>query len=174
MKFEKISYKQYKNDFGAYPYCTDGEASIAYICGYDDIELPKRATKKSAGYDIYSPISHTLYPGQYVLIPTGIKFQCDDDKFLMAVPRSGQGFKYGVMLANTVGVIDADYYNNPKNEGHIWVKLVYPVSTLNTQPMQIKEGDAICQCIISPYYTVDDDDADGDRVGGFGSTGGTR
>ena len=78
---------------------------------------------------------------------------------------------YGVMLANTVGVIDADYYDNTNNEGHIWVKLTYPQqASISIDPFVVKAGDAICQAIIVPYFTVEDDAATAERVGGFGST----
>lgn len=160
MKFEKISTEQFNKDIaGNYP------------CSYDDIKLPKRGTSQSAGYDFYSLVDITLLPGETIKLPTGIKFKCDPDKFLGAYPRSGHGFKYGVMLANTVGIIDADYYNNPGNEGHIWVKLTYPQqASISINPFVIKKGDAIFQGIIQPYFIVEDDDADGERVGGFGST----
>ena len=160
MKFEKISKTQYFRD-------VRGKFPIAY----DDIKLPKRGTAQSAGYDFFSVADITLLPGETIKLPTGIKFKCDPDKFLAAYPRSGIGFKHGIMLANTVGIIDADYYNNPGNEGHIWVKLTYPQqASISTDPFVIKKGDAIFQGIIQPYYTVEDDDASAERIGGFGST----
>ena len=157
MKFEKISYEQFLADLDDRWY------------DYDlDIKIPKRATKHSAGYDIYSVFDFELAPGQTILLPTGIKFDCDSDKFLMVVPRSGQGFKYKVQLYNSVGIIDSDYYNNEKNEGHIWVKLY------NDSPegftLSVKQGEAICQGIISKYYLVDNDSSEDVRTGGFGST----
>lgn len=156
MKFEKISYTQFRRD------------NIHTMCAYTQIKLPQRATKSSAGYDIYSICDFELRPNQTILLPTGIKFECDSDKYLLIVPRSGQGFKFKVQLYNTAGVIDSDYYNNEKNEGHIWVKLY------NDSPegltMSVKQGDAICQGIISQYFVVDDDKSDRERVGGFGST----
>ena len=124
----------------------------------------------SAGYDFFALEDFTLNPGDCILVPTGIKFCCDWDKWLMIVPRSGQGFKYGIRLANSVGVIDADYFNNEKNEGHIWVKLEYPKSSINDKPFEVKKGEAFCQGIILPYYRVADDDVNKVREGGFGST----
>ena len=156
MKFEKISYTQFKKDL------------MDVHIGYEDIKLPQRATKYSAGYDIYSIRDFELKPRQTIILPTGIKFDCDTDKFLFVSPRSGQGFKYKVQLYNTVGIIDADYYNNEKNEGHIWVKLYN--DSPDGETLHIKTGDAICQGIILPYYKVDDDSSDRERVGGFGST----
>ena len=159
MKFEKISHDQCMKD------CAD-----KFDFTYEDIKLPKRGTMKSAGYDFFSPVGFTLLPGQVIKLPTGIKFDCDDGKFLGCYPRSGHGFKYGIMLTNTVGIIDADYYNNPGNEGHIWVKITYPKTEINTEPFVVNKGDAIFQGIIQPYYTVEDDTTTKERVGGFGST----
>lgn len=156
MKFEKISYTQFKDD------------NMDVFIEYEQIKLPQRATAGSAGYDIYSVCDFELRPNQTALLPTGIKFDCDKDKCLLIFPRSGQGFKYKVQLYNTVGVIDSDYYNNEKNEGHIWVKLYNDSPDGHT--LSIKTGEAICQGIISPYFTVDDDESTETRKGGFGST----
>lgn len=156
MKFEKISYTQYKKD------------NLDINIGYEQIKLPKRATKGSAGYDIFSVKDFELRPRQTILLPTGIKAQLDFDKYLLIVPRSGQGFKFKVQLYNTCGIIDSDYYNNEKNEGHIWVKLYNDSPEGNT--LVIKQGDAICQGIISHYFLVDDDNVERERGGGFGST----
>ena len=160
MKFEKISIEQYEKDI-----------RCKFDIPYEDIKLPHRGTAYSAGYDIYSVADFTLLPGEHILLPTGIKVELDIDKWLQVLPRSGSGFKYGTVLANTVGVIDADYYNNPTNEGHVWVKILYPRHSVSDKPFVVKRGDAICQGILSKYYLAEDDDADGVRTGGFGSTG---
>ena len=157
MKFDKVTVTQYELD------------GLREFIAYKDIKLPKRATKYSAGYDMYSVRDFTLNPGESIKIPTGIKVKLDPDKFLMVVPRSGLGFKYGVRLANTVGIIDADY-SSSDNEGHMWIKIDYPILNENKKPMIIKQGDAICQGIILQYFKVDDDESDGVRNGGFGST----
>ena len=157
MNFRKVTITQYELD------------GLREFIPYSDIKLPKRATKYSAGYDIYSVRDFTLYPGQSIKVPTGLSIKIDPDKFLMIVPRSGLGFKYGARLANTVGIIDADY-SWSDNEGHMWVKLDYPKLDMEQQPMVIKQGEAFCQAIILQYFTVDDDDAEGVRNGGFGST----
>lgn len=156
MKFEKISYTQFKND------------NMDAVCDYEQIKLPQRATKSSAGYDIYSVKSFELKPRQSILLPTGIKVQLDSDKALFILPRSGQGFKYKVQLFNTVGLIDCDYHNNEKNEGHIWVKLYN--DSPDGETLVVKQGDAICQGVILNYFTVDDDVSTNIRKGGFGST----
>lgn len=171
MKFEKVSLGQYIMD------CTKGlkkedlkgnkeEIAKALIEEWQRIKLPQRATKYSAGYDIYSQIEFVLEPGQTVAFPLGIKVQLDSDKTLMIVPRSGSGFKYGINLWNTIGVIDADFWNNPNNEGHIHIKL----RNTGTKNWKVSVGDAIAQGIIVQYFTVDDDSSDGERLGGFGST----
>lgn len=157
-RFEKISKEQYiiDNEYGK------------SMMKYEELKLPRRATKYSAGYDIFSPISFELPAGTSIKFPTGIKVQLDDNKFLMIVPRSGLGFKYRVQLDNTLGIIDADYYNNAKNEGHIWIKITN--DSRNGNVLTINKGDAIAQGIILEYIKTDDDDADGIRNGGLGST----
>lgn len=164
MRFEKISLHQFIEE--------DMQEYIAY----EDIKLPKRATKDSAGYDFFSVTDFTLKPGENILLPTGIKVWLDTFNsslesnfgyYLLIVPRSSLGFKYRLQLDNTVGVIDADYYNNPKNEGHIKIKIT---NDSKDKILKIKQGEAIAQGIISIYYKTEDDDATSERTGGFGST----
>ena len=102
-----------------------------------------------------------------VLVSTGVKCELDPRTYLQLSVRSSCPLKHWLMLANGVGIIDADYYNNPDNEGEIFLQ-IYNLSPFN---IQIKKGEAIGQGIILPYYTTDDDAAAGKRVGGFGSTG---
>ena len=102
-KFEKISKEQYEKD-------------LKGKCEYEDISLPVRSTKHSAGYDFKSPIEFELNPGEIIKVPTGIKAQMEDDEYLMLLVRSSMGFKYNVRLCNQVGIVDSDYYNNPDNE----------------------------------------------------------
>lgn len=157
-KFEKISRKQFINDVGA---------NLSDL--YDEIKLPKRATKYSAGYDFYAPWTIILEPGYSTKIPTGIRVILDEDKFLGIVPRSGLGFKYRLQLDNTVGIIDADY-SSSDNEGHIWIKITN--DSREGKTLNIQRGEALAQGIIMQYFKTDDDDADGIRNGGFGSTNG--
>ena len=100
------------------------------------------------------------------LVSTGMKCKLDPGTFLQLSVRSSSPLKYWLMLANGVGIIDADYYNNPDNEGEIFLQ-IYNLSPFN---LQIKEGEAIGQGIILPYGVTEDDVAGGERVGGFGST----
>lgn len=167
-KFEKISEKQFFTDFVEYldDECLDTKDSLAV---YHSLKLPKRATTGSAGYDIYAPYNITIPPKQTVKIPTGIKTNLDEDKFLAIYPRSGLGFKYKMQLYNTVGIIDSDYIYSD-NEGHIWVKFFN--DSPDNKTIEIKQGEAMCQGIIQQFFKTDDDKANGERNGGFGSTTG--
>jgi dUTP pyrophosphatase len=156
--FEKISKKQFDND------CIEN----FLLLNYNNIKLPQRATSKSAGYDCYSLLNFILIPNQEIKLPTGIKAYMKNYNVLKAYPRSGLGFKYYTRLANTIGIIDADFYNNPNNEGHIWIKL----RNESDKTLSIKEGEAICQFIFERYDLADNDNFTGiERIGGFGSSG---
>ncbi len=156
MRFEKVSHEEFRRSVGDIP------------IEYDEVKIPRRATRHSSGYDFYSPVDFVLHPGETIVLPTFIRVSLQCDKTLIIAPRSGQGFKYKVQLYNTIGVIDADYYANPSNDGHIFVKLYN--DSPEGKPMEVKKGDAVCQGLILQYFTVDDDEATEDRVGGFGST----
>lgn len=156
--FEKISEEQWNKD-------------CSFNCKIEDVLLPKRATRKSAGYDFFSPLEFTLAPGEEIKFPTGIKVYLPDNEYLDIRPRSGHGFKYYIRLANTTGVIDADYYNNQDNEGHIWVK-IRNESNSSGKTLTVNLGDAVCQGIFLEYKLADGDSLDNgdERVGGIGST----
>lgn len=136
-------------------------------CTFAFPNLPQRATRFSAGYDIYSPITFSLEPGAELKIPTGICVHMPPGEVLMIFPRSGLGFKYYTRLANTVGVIDGDYIN-ADNEGHIFVK----VRNEGDNIMQVNAGEGFCQAIFLPFLLIDGDnfESGSDRNGGFGST----
>lgn len=135
------------------------------VSKYPDAVLPTRATKGSAGYD-FTVVEDTFCPQYKVTyVPTGIKMQIDDGFELRLSIRSSSPKKYGVMLANGIGVIDSDYYNNPDNEGHIMFA-IWPFGG----DVTFKKGDRIGQGVIERYYLTDDDVAEGVRNGGFGST----
>jgi len=164
-KFEKISLKQFIDDwintFGNRP-----DDIITEI--YNNIELPLRATSGSAGYDFYCPVAFTLQPGQTIKIPTGIRCKMEEGWVLKCYPRSSLGFKYSLQLNNTVGIIDGDYIHSD-NEGHIFLKMTN--NTNEGQLLKIKTGDAVAQGIFVEYGITYDDNAEGIRNGGFGSTG---
>ena len=169
MKFEKVSLEQFTKDYLKCNYYNENiditeEEANKIISIWEGIKLPKRSTSGSAGYDFFIPYKQFFSSLNETLIPTGIRFKCDSDKFLMCVPRSGLGFKYSCKLSNTCGIIDSDYYNS-SNEGHIMCKVECKYS------FELDQGKALMQGIILPYYKVEDDLSDGVRDGGFGSTG---
>lgn len=133
---------------------------------YDDVILPKRSTSNSAGYDFYSVISITLNPGERMVIPTGIRAKMNDNEFLGIFVRSSLGFKYNVRMCNQVGIIDADYYGNAGNGGHIFVCL----QNEGDNVIEIKKGDRFVQGIFIPYLITDNDITTDTRIGGIGST----
>ena len=133
----------------------------------EEIPIPKRATKFSAGYDFVTPVDITLAPGELKFIPTGIKCKIDAvGKFLGLHLRSKMSFKK-IILMNLTGIIDADYYNNEDNEGHIMI----PLMNIGDESVHIAIGERIAQGIFYDYYVTDNDNATGVRKGGFGSTG---
>ncbi len=154
-KFEKVSFEQYAKD-------VEKADEI-----YENIQLPQRATKGSAGYDFYMPYDLTLVPGQTAKIPTGIRAKIADGWVLCLFPRSGLGFKYRLQLNNTVGIIDADYYLSD-NEGHIFAKITNDSNEGKT--MTLKQGEGFMQGIFMPFGLAEDDNVQTIRNGGFGST----
>ncbi len=163
-KFEKVSFEQFRKGF---------EDSFGLVEKdklqkiYEEIRIPKRATAGSAGYDFYSPVSLAIRPGETVKIPTGIRVKMDQDWVLKCYPRSGLGFKYRLQLNNTVGIIDSDYYGSD-NEGHIFAKLTN--DSREGKVVELEAGTGFMQGIFVEYGITIDDDADGIRNGGFGST----
>ncbi len=133
-------------------------------------KLPERSTKHSAGYDFFAPTIIIIEPHEQTkLMFTDIKVRLDKDKVLMLYPRSSLGMK-GIALANTVGIIDADYYNNTKNEGNIGFSLV----NNSDKQVIIQQGEKFMQGVITRFYTTEDDNAKRTREGGFGSTDGKK
>ena len=134
---------------------------------YDNLKLPQRATKGSAGYDFYAPFTFSLSPGETIKIPTGIRARMDEGWVLKLYPRSGLGFKFRLQMNNTVGIIDSDYYDS-KNEGHIFVKLTNDSNEGRT--VEIEAGTGMIQGIFLEYGITVDDESENVRDGGFGST----
>ena len=140
--------------------------------GFEDkeINLPIRKTKYSAGYDIEAAedcVIPAFKPGQTpTLIKTGLKAYMADDEYLMLCNRSSNPKKKGLILANSVGIVDKDYYGNPDNDGHI----MFAFYNVKAEDTLIKKGDEIGQEIFKKYLAVDNDNAEGERTGGFGST----
>ena len=163
-KFEKVSLRQFKKDF-LDSFSSYSENEVEKI--YEDLLIPKRATKGSAGYDFYSPIDFSLAPGETIKIPTGIRVRINDGWVLALYPRSGLGFKFRLQLNNTVGIIDSDYYNSD-NEGHMFVKLTNDSNENKT--VELKAGQGMVQGIFFEFGITEDDEANEERNGGFGST----
>ena len=159
-RFERISLEQFEND--AATLFPDQKAELY------SIPLPVRATPGSAGYDFYSPFDIVLRPGEFKRVPSGIRCKIDEGYVLEIYPRSSLGFKYQMALANTTGIIDSDYYN-ADNEGHIIISMTNDSKSEKT--LEVIAGKAFAQAIFLPYGITLDDDADGERKGGFGSTG---
>lgn len=160
-----------------------------------NINLPKRNTKYSAGYDIEAAEDITIpsaildnnYNGEIydltssaqknlelkaraTLVPTGLKVYCEPHEYVAIVMRSSIAFKNKLIMPNAPATIDADYVDNPDNEGHIFI----PIINLNPYPIKIKKGERIAQALFHPYLVVDNDEEnfeEKERVGGFGSTG---
>ena len=134
-----------------------------------DIHIPVRKTKGSAAYDVEAAediIIPSYKPGiKPTLIPTGLKAYCQSDEWYMLVNRSS-GPKKGFILANSVGLIDSDYYGNPDNDG----EFMYAYFNISDEDVVIKKGDVIGQVVFQKFLVADDDNATGDRLGGFGST----
>ena len=152
-KFLHVSEKQY------------AASALPDALPLNEIPLPRRATAGSAGYDFICPADVTLQPGDAITIPTGVRCEMQPGWVLMLFPRSGLGFKHQVRLANTVGVIDADYFH-AANEGHIMVRIVN-----GPNPLVLAKGERFCQGVFLPHGLAEEDEVLTDREGGFGSTG---
>lgn len=140
-KFEKISFEQFKKDI-------KDNRNL-----YERYELPKRDSKRTAAYDIYLLEELTIAPGETKKIPTGLKSYFEDDEVLLLIVRSSMGFKYNIRLCNQVGIIDADYYDNPSNEGHMWIR----IQNESDETIVLPAGEAIVQGLFLKYLTTDDD-----------------
>lgn len=151
--FEKVSFREFKKNIS-----DDKEL-------YNEYSLPRRATKNSAGYDFFAVQDYVIKPGEIVKIPTGYKAKFNEQEALLIIVRSSMGFKYNVRMCNQVGLIESDYYDNPSNEGHIYVAL----QNEGDKEYIIKKGDAYCQGIFINFLTCDDE-VNVTRLGGIGST----
>lgn len=163
-QFFKVSQKRFveamQEEFPQYT-----EADVTDM--YESLKLPERATRGSAGYDFYAPFSFSLPPAATIKIPTGIRVKMDEDWVLKIYPRSGLGFKYRLQMNNTVGIIDSDYFYSD-NEGHIFIKMTNASNEGKT--VEVKQGTGFAQGIFLEYGITVDDQAEGVRNGGFGST----
>lgn len=154
-KFEKISQKEYQK--------------YSNLFAYSDIELPERQTNYSCGYDFVTPHDIIIKPNEIKIVYSGIKVHLNEDEFLMLAIRSSKAIKQGIVLANQVGIIDCDYYNNCDNEGHIMIAL----RNISDKEVKLEKKERVAQGIIMKYLLCDDDSfnkKDKERLGGIGST----
>lgn len=150
----------------------EGKRGFEIAKGFENsnINLPVRSTKNSAGYDVEAAedcVIPAFKPGQKpTLVKTGIKAYMESDEVLILANRSSNPGKKGLILANSIGVVDSDYYGNPDNDGHI----MYAFFNFKAEDIEIKKGERIGQAIFQKYLVTDNDIAQGERTGGFGST----
>ena len=161
-KFEKVSDIEFNKGCQELGYTVEESQKML-----EELSLPARATRGSAGYDFYAPFDIKLAPGETIKVPTGIRVFMEEDWVLKLYPRSGLGFKYRLQLNNTVGIIDSDYYYS-SNEGHIFAKITNDSNEGKT--VEIKKGTGFMQGIFVEYGITYEDNATTIRDGGFGST----
>lgn len=153
--FEKVSFEEFK------------KRTNLSLEDYNYYNLPKRSTKHSAGYDFEVLNDFTIKSKEIVKIPTGIKANMNEDEVLMLFIRSSLGFKYNFRMCNQVGIIDSDYYNNPDNEGHIFIC----IQNEGNEEKSFKKGDKIVQGIFTKFLTtLNEEEITNKRNGGIGST----
>lgn len=133
-------------------------------CG---VNLPKRSTSHAAGYDFECVEEITINPNEIKLVATGVKAYMQKDEYLALFVRSSTPLKKGLIKANSVGVIDSDYYSNPSNDGHIMIQLM----NVSSEPVTIQKGERIGQGVFQKFLLADDDISGQERTSGFGSTG---
>ena len=131
------------------------------------VRLPKRSTEESAGYDFFAPYPFSIGTGQTVVVKTWVKAKMPKDNVLLLFERSSWGFRKQISIPNSVGVIDSDYYGNPVNDGNI----SFVFTNHGKEPLEVHEGDKIGQGVFVTYLLTDDDETEGKREGGIGSTG---
>ncbi len=163
--FQTVSSTEFARTFAElFPASDEERISEAYA----RVQIPRRATAGSAGYDFVTPVDLMLFPGESVTVPTGIRAKMREDYVLLILPRSGLGFRYRIQLDNTAGVIDSDYYG-ADNEGHILIRITN--DSKSGKALSLQAGKAFAQGLFLPYGITVDDEVENQRSGGFGSTG---
>lgn len=161
--FRKVSEEQFVGD------CSNafGDDNILDIRKkYKEINLPKRSTRFSAGHDICTPFDVKLYPGEKLMIPTGIRCEMSEEYVMLIFPRSSLGIKKGMTISNTVPVVDADYFF-ADNEGHIFIS----IKNNGNDVLELRSGEKIVQAVFVPFGVADEEEITTERTGGIGSTG---
>ena len=163
-RFEKVTPRRFVEDWTAtFPQQTIEQALLAY----EHIQLPRRATSGSAGYDFFAPVGFELPAGESIKIPTGVRALIEEGWVLTLYPRSSLGFKFRFQLDNSVGVIDSDYARSD-NEGHIFLRMTN--DSREGKGLRVPTGTAFAQGIFLPFGITVDDNVKSTRNGGFGST----
>ena len=167
-EFEKVSYQEFKNSFKGLGYIEDPD-KLEYSLSefYDKIKLPERKTSGSAGHDISTPLPISVPVGESLVVPTGLKCRMEEGYVMLIFPRSSLGIWFRMMLTNTVGVIDSDYYG-AENEGHILIS----VTNNGNKTINIPNGARFAQAVFVPYGVAAGSGGAEKRTGGIGSTGG--
>ncbi|MBR6954030.1 MAG: deoxyuridine 5'-triphosphate nucleotidohydrolase [Clostridia bacterium] len=155
-RFARVSPEQYRRD----------AAAFQQVMPVEEIPLPRRATRGSAGYDFICPVEAEILPDQTVTIPTGLRAFIQPGWVLICCPRSSMGRKWGMRLANTIGVVDSDYVN-ADNEGHMLLMVVNG----GDKPFVLHPGDRFCQGLFLPFGLAEEEEVTAERHGGYGSTG---
>lgn len=132
-----------------------------------DFKLPERATKNSCGYDFFNPEEVTIQPNEIKYVKTGVKAYFLPDEMLILANRSSNPKKKGLILANGVGIVECDYADNLDNDGEI----AFALMNIKNEPITIAKGEKLGQGIFVKFLTTENDNAKGERHGGFGSTG---
>lgn len=166
-KFYKVSFEQFLKDWvDTFDLDINKEETVVETRKvWDSIQLPKRATKGSAGHDISIPFDAFVEPNETLKIPTGIKCKMDENYVMLIFPRSSLGIKKNMYITNTIPVIDSDYFE-ADNEGHIFLC----IKNGGDKVLELKQGDNIVQAVFLPYGTTDDNEILSKRTGGIGST----
>ena len=162
-QFDKVSFGQFKKDWND-TFSSRPEQMLKEI--YDNIKLPERKTKYSAGHDFHVPCDFCIEPGGRVMIPTGVKCTMNSNYAMQVFPRSSLGIKKGMCISNTIPIIDADYIN-ANNEGHIFIS----IENHGTETILLNSGESFVQAIFVEYGIADRSKVDTERSGGIGSTG---
>lgn len=160
-EFEKISFGQYISDMKDF----NSQEEIEDI--YDSIKLPVRKTRYSAGHDFHMPFGVKIPSGGSITVPTGIRCKMADNYVMLIFPRSSLGIKNNMAIANTIPVIDSDYYMNGENEGHIYIC----IKNCGNKMLELDAGEAFAQAVFVEYGVADNGDIENERTGGIGSTG---
>lgn len=167
-EFEKVSYQEFKNSFKKLGYIKDPDKIEQFLFEfYNKIKLPERNTSGSAGHDISTPLPVSVPAGESLVVPTGLRCRMEEGYVMLIFPRSSLGIRFRMMLTNTVGVIDSDYYV-AENEGHILIS----VTNNGSKGINLFNGTRFAQAVFVPYGVAAGSGGTEKRTGGIGSTGG--